>query len=294
MEQPAAAVAMVPSVGDGGALAGTVAAFDDGHRHVGAHAGAAQTGRQLVQGADAHQDHNRPAEPGQVGEFLLRQRCMAGNHREHVADFAVRDRDSGGSRDGDGARDAGDHPDGHTGFHARGNFLAAAAEDVRVAALEPDHVLSGLGGPDHQFLDAGLADLMVAGLLADVDEVCRGQCGQLLVGGEPVVEHDVGVPQRRHSRDREQLGGARAAAHQGDMAGRSGRRFGGDGDADGAAPLQQRLPAGLAVVDGGDEEGPFRQLAVVAGAVRGCSAGRPRRRRPRSGGPPGGRRNRSR
>ena len=65
--QPAAAEVMVPSSAIGGALAGAVAAFDDRHRHVGPHPGPAEPGREVVKGADAHQDHNGSAESGKVG-----------------------------------------------------------------------------------------------------------------------------------------------------------------------------------------------------------------------------------
>ena len=257
-------------LGDGGALAGAVAAFDDGHGHVGAHAGPAQAGRQLVQGADAHQDHDGPAQAGQVRELLLGQRGVAGDHGEHVADFAVRDRDAGGGRNRDGAGDSGDDADRNPGSDAGSNFLAAAAEDVGVPALEADHVVAGQRAFDHELFDVGLADLVVAGLLAHVHQLRRGQGRQLLVRGEPVVEDDVGVAQRRHGGDGQQFGGARAAADQRDVARGAGRRLGGHRDAGCAAPVQEGVPAGLAVVDRGHQERALGQRAVMAGAAAGC------------------------
>ena len=56
------------------------------------------------------------------------------------------------------------------------------------------------------------------------------------------------------------------------MAERAGGRFGGNRDAGCAAPLQQGLPAGLAVVDGGDQEGALGQRAVMPGTLRGAEA----------------------
>ena len=73
--------------------------------------------------------------PGRdLGEFLV-----AGDHAEALGQPAVRDRDAGGGRDGDGRGDAGDHFNLDAVLPAELGFLAAAAQDVRVAALEPDH-----------------------------------------------------------------------------------------------------------------------------------------------------------
>ena len=57
------------------------------------------------------------------------------------------------------------------------------------------------------------------------------------------------------------------------MAHGSGRRFGCDRDAGFAAPVQQGLPAGLAVVDGCHQEGTLGQRAVMPCALRGAEAG---------------------
>ena len=255
-----------------GPLPGAVAAFDDGHRHVRAHPGPAQSGGELVQRSDPHQHHDRAAQPGEVHVLLLGQRGVARDHGEHVADLAVRDRDPGCGRDGDGTRNTGDHADGNSGLHTGGHFLAAAAEHVRVAALEPHHVLSGQGGLDHEFLDPGLADRVVAGALTHVHQLGRAQGGQFLVRGQPVVEDDVRVPQGLDGGDRQQFGGSRAASDQGDVAGGAGGGFHGDRDAGFAAAVQQRIPAGLAVVDGSHEERTLGQRPVVARALRGAEA----------------------
>ena len=51
------------------------------------------------------------------------------------------------------------------------------------------------------------------------------------------------------------------------MARRSGGRLGGHRDPGLPAAFQQRVPAGLAVVDGGDQEGTLGERAVMPGTL---------------------------
>ena len=71
------------------------------------------------------------------------------------------------------------------GVPAERELLAAAAEDVRVAALEPHDALALAGEVHEQRVDRVLRHGVVAGELADVDDL-GGQLDAL--GGEP-VEH---------------------------------------------------------------------------------------------------------
>ena len=68
---------------------------------------------------------------------------MTGRDREPSGDAAVGDRDADRSRHRDRARDAGDDLDVDPGGPARSYLLAAATEDVRVAAHEPDLASTG-------------------------------------------------------------------------------------------------------------------------------------------------------
>ena len=74
--------------------------------------------------------------------------------------------------------DAGGYP-GHdlevdSGRGQRLGLLAAAAEDERIAALEPHHAPPRPRPVDQQRLDVVLLDGVVAGALADVDELGVG------------------------------------------------------------------------------------------------------------------------
>ena len=63
------------------------------------------------------------------------------------------DRDPGVGGRGDPGGDAGDDLELDPGRGQRLGLLAAAAEDERVAALEPDDAAPGPGALDHQRLD---------------------------------------------------------------------------------------------------------------------------------------------
>ena len=69
---------------------------------------------------------------------------------------AVGDRDAGVGRGGDPGGDAGDDLERDAGGGQRLGLLAAAAEDERVAALEPDDAAPRLRALDHQRLDLRL------------------------------------------------------------------------------------------------------------------------------------------
>ena len=110
---------------------------------------------------------------------------VAGDDGEGRRDAAVRERDAGDRGHRDGARDPRHDLDLDAGVLARSELLAAAAEDVRVAALESHDGLAVAGELHEQRVDRVLRHGVVAGELADVDDL-----GAQLdaVGGES-VEH---------------------------------------------------------------------------------------------------------
>ena len=78
---------------------------------------------------------------------------------------------------------------------ARG-LLAAAAEQERVAALEPDHAAAALGLLDEDPVDLVLRHGVVARGLADVDDLdVGGELVEQAARAEPVGDHDVGLGQ---------------------------------------------------------------------------------------------------
>ena len=79
------------------------------------------------------------------------------------------ERNAGVGRDAAGGGDAGHDLEGNAGGGQRLDFLAAAAEDERVAALQPHHALALARQPHQQLVDLVLAERMVAALLAGVD-----------------------------------------------------------------------------------------------------------------------------
>ena len=118
---------------------------------------------------------------------------MAGDEGDGGGVVAVGDRDPGVG----GRRDAGGHPrhdlELDPGRAQRLALLAAAAEDERVAALEPHDALARRGRLDQPLADLLLGNRGNAGLLADVDQLGVGAGAASAPGGiRPVVEDRVG------------------------------------------------------------------------------------------------------
>ena len=116
---------------------------------------------------------------------------------------------------------------GDPGGAAGGELFVGAAEDHRIAALEPHHAAAGFGERDHQRVDVvlpardfvpGLADQHFLGFAAREIEN---------VGGDQIVEQDhVGRLQRAHGAQRQQFRIARAGADEDDGARFLARRAG--------------------------------------------------------------------
>ena len=108
---------------------------------------------------------------------------------------------------------------GMPGLGAGLPLLAAAAEDERVAALEPDDPLAGPGVLDEQLVDALLRGEGAARDLGDVDDLgVRGRLVEHGERGQPVGDHHVGAADGGEAGDGDQAGVARAAADEHDRA----------------------------------------------------------------------------
>ena len=114
---------------------------------------------------DAHQNNFRARRPGQLRPvemaLFFGLAFVARNHRKAGAKIAMRERDTGIIRRGHDRRNAGH--DFKRNFR-RGEFLgflAATAENVRVAALEPHDGVAFLGFGHQQLVQFALRNGMV-------------------------------------------------------------------------------------------------------------------------------------
>ncbi len=86
-------------------------------------------------------------------------------------------------------------------------FLAAATEEIRIAALEPDHGPPTFRQADQQRVDLRLRHRMASRLFADADPCGSGRDqGEDRGRDEPVVDDDVGLVQKSARLDRQQIG----------------------------------------------------------------------------------------
>ena len=147
---------------------------------------------------------------------------VAGDDGERRGEAAMGERDAGDRGHRDGARDARHDLDVDAGVAAERDLLAAAPEDERVAALEPHDLLAVAGEGDEQLVDGVLRHRVVAGELADVDDLgaerdaLGGEPVEHPAGAEPVGDDHVGRLERAESAEREQAGVAGAGAHERD------------------------------------------------------------------------------
>jgi hypothetical protein len=123
-----------------------------------------------------------------------------------------------------------DDAEGDAGLREGQRFLAAAAEDEGIAALEPQDPLALAGERDEPLADVPLNGRGLAPALAGEFELRslpgKGQHRRI---DERVVHDDVRGPERVHGMDREQAGIARAGPDQPDRAGSEGGRETGQG-----------------------------------------------------------------
>ena len=116
---------------------------------------------------------------------------MAGENGELCVVVAMGHRDARIRRAGDGRTDAGDDFEIHTRFREFRRFLAATAENHRVAALESNDIFSRLGFLDDEAVDLILGHRVVLGALADVDFLAArlGPIQQLGAAQSVINEH---------------------------------------------------------------------------------------------------------
>ena len=144
---------------------------------------------------------SRPSAAQSTSELRVARRQVAGDDDELVGEAAVGHRDAGQRRDGDRAGDAGDHLDRDARGHARLELLHAAAEDERVAALEPHHPPAGQRVLDQQRVDLLLRHRPAARQLRGVDDLdVGGQRGQQRLRRQVVGDDDVGLGDRLAAR----------------------------------------------------------------------------------------------
>ena len=101
----------------------------------------------------------------------------------------------------------------------RFEFLAAAAEDERVTALQAHDTFAFAGEPDEQRADAILRQRVAVAFLADVDELgARSRQRNDFRRHQPVVNDRVGTLDHSQRAQRQQFGVARTSADERDAA----------------------------------------------------------------------------
>ena len=196
-----------------------IAALDDGDRHVGARALA--RARPAVSGGSVLTPMSTtivPPRPARCSQFVVGERRVAGDDREQVADAAVREGDAGRRGHRDRARDARDDRRPGTPARVAGeHLLAAAPEDVRVAALEAHDVAIRRGRARRAAARCRSCEIGDGpGVLpTSTSSGVGGELGEAVVGCEPVVEHDVGVREGLDGADGEQVLASRVRRRRG-------------------------------------------------------------------------------
>ena len=168
----------------------------------------------------AHVDDQRRlgiGEPGPVEIERLVRLAMPGDVAQPRHHAALGQRHARRGRGRLGRRDAGNDVDLDAGIAQRLHLLAATAENERVAALEPDHVVPFEGEFDQDRVDVLLRDRMAARHLAHVDQsrVARGQRHDL-GRDQPVMHDDRGLADDPVRLDRQQIGVAGTRADERD------------------------------------------------------------------------------
>src|SRR6478609_3046170 len=196
---------------DRGALVGPEAALDDRDGAVGR---PAVPGEQLGRAGelgDTHEQDERVVAARREHRDVL----VARDDGEAARDAAVGHGYAGRRGHADSARHAGHHLDPNAVCLAGVALLAAAAEDVGVAALEAHDAEAALGLLDEEVVDARLRHRVVAGGLADVDDAYRGrQPVDDGAGRETVDDDDVGRGEQLVAACGQEAVDARAAADE--------------------------------------------------------------------------------
>ena len=171
---------------------------------------------EVAQGHEQHQ-HRRALGQGVPVDLFrhLAVNVVAGDEGHGFVDAARGQRNPGIGQPAQPGRDSGNHPERHRGFGERLGLLGAAAEDHRIAALQPQHPLSQFGLLDHQGADVFLLARAPAAPLADIDLFgFRPGHGQSPPVDQRVVEHGVGATQGVEGVEGQQAGIARSGPGQ--------------------------------------------------------------------------------
>ena len=175
----------------------------------------------LRNGGRPHQEDQSAVQPRQRVVILRGDAALlgvGGDDMQRVGEAAVRDGDTGAFRRGDGRSDAGHDFVGDAVRQQRFDFLAAAAEQKRVAALEAHDVASVQRFAHDQGFDLALRHGVTAAFLAHVDAARgAGHQRQHAVADEAVEDHDFGAFQNFASAAGEQTGIARTGADEPDL-----------------------------------------------------------------------------
>ena len=165
----------------------------------------------------AHIHHQRLpvlCQGGPVGRFGV-DFAVAGDEHRAVRVVAVGERDAGVGGRAQCGGDAGHHFKRNARFAQGFQFLAAAPEHERVAALEPHHAFARTGMAHQQEVGFLLRHAAAAGALAHADFVgIAPHQIQHRIRHQRVVQHHVGFLNALQAFEREQPGIARPRAHQ--------------------------------------------------------------------------------
>ena len=152
-----ASAAHVFQGGHQGLLGAARAPANERHGRVLAAAPGHEVARDHGQVLHAHVEHQRAVALGVdlpvVAALLLGGVLVPGDEADARGVVAVGHRDARIGRGGHAGRDAGHHLEGDARLHQLLGLLAAAAEDVRVAALQAGHALAGAGLVDDELVD---------------------------------------------------------------------------------------------------------------------------------------------
>ena len=225
---PAAAASFgkIVETADHGARVGARAAREHGGRRRRIAPGLDQPVAHRGGRGEAHIDHHRRLLAGEAGPVDARGLvgAMGGDEGEPRRLVAEGERQLGLGGAAERSGDAGNDDDGDILLAQALDLFAAAAEHEGIAALETNHLAAGSRGVDQPAVDLVLADAGLAAALAD--EHALGVAPHAVehrVGDELVVEYDIGVLQHLQRAQRQQVGIARAGAHQEHGAGRAAR-----------------------------------------------------------------------
>ncbi len=192
-------------------------AFDASRRRLRVSAGIDQALDDDAEVREAHQHNDRlHAHQGVIVQGVGPPPIFAlgGHHGDRSADLSQSDGDVGGCGNSQSAGHAGHNLALHSGLQAGNELLPASSKQQRISAFEADNK-----GPVSRLLHQQCVDLILrvtrpAGVLAYVDDVgIRRDFVEQFMRDEPIVHHDVGLPEQLQTFDGNQTRIAGPRAH---------------------------------------------------------------------------------